>query len=44
MQIGNLVSDCRTGIPLLRVEDHLQPGAVQWKQAAPRGARLGARG
>ena len=41
MQIGNLVSDCRTGIPLLRVEDHLQPGSVQWKQAAPRGARLG---
>ena len=41
LQIGNLVSDCRTGIPLLRVEDHLQPGSVQWKQAAPRGARLG---
>ena len=41
LQIGNLVSDCRTGIPLLRVEDHLQPGSVAWKQAGPRGAWLG---
>ena len=41
MQIGNLVSDCRTGIPLLRVEDRLQPGSVAWKQAGPRGAWLG---
>jgi hypothetical protein len=33
LQIGNLVADCRTGLPLLRVEDHLQPGSVAWKQA-----------
>ena len=31
-QINNLFDDCRTGIPLLRIEDHLQPGCVDWKK------------
>ena len=30
--INNLVDDCRTGIPLLRIEDHLQPGSVEWRR------------
>ena len=30
--INNLVDDCRPGIPLLRIEDHLQPGCVDWKK------------
>lgn len=32
------MSDCRTGIPLLRIEDHLQPGSVEWRKVnmAPR--------
>ena len=30
LAVTHLVDDCRTGLPLLHVEDHLQPGLVPW--------------
>ena len=30
LTISNLFEDCRTGIPLLKIEDRLQPGIVRW--------------
>ncbi|KAL1499790.1 hypothetical protein AB1Y20_012475 [Prymnesium parvum] len=32
LQMNNLYEDCRSGIPLLTVVDHLMPGTVDWKQ------------
>ena len=30
LTISNLYEDCRTGIPVLKIEDRLQPGIVNW--------------
>ena len=30
LTISNLYEDCRTGLPVLKIEDRLQPGIVDW--------------
>ena len=30
--INNLYDDCRSGLVILRTEDHLEPGCVDWSK------------
>ena len=36
LQISDLREDCRSGLVLLRVEDHLHPGIVEWSRVNQR--------
>ena len=32
VEVVDFCEDCRSGLPLLRVEEHLRPGCVPWSQ------------
>ena len=36
LESSDLFEDCRTGLPLLRIEDHLQPGIIDWARVHQR--------